>query len=125
MRLYRRLAGLLMARSNSIRVDNSEWEERHTSEIDRLIKAHMPSGSGIDTGTTIDLESSTPDRLVFVAGFHHMDQHGSYSGWTDHKIIVTPSLASEFDVRVTGRDRNEIKNYLAETYAIALCVEVA
>ena len=38
------------------------------------------------------------------------------------KIILEPSF-SGYDLRVTGRDRNQTKEYLADTYAFALDAE--
>jgi len=49
-----------------------------------------------------------------------MDEHGYYDGWTEHKVIVTPHLTHEFDLKVTGRDKNGIKDYIVETFDNAL-----
>lgn len=76
----------------------------------------LPSGSGVDSGTSIDWDKTKPNRIVLNTDYHHMDEYGHYSGWSDHQIIVTPDLASEIAIRVTGRDRNNIKEYLAEMY---------
>jgi hypothetical protein len=75
-----------------------------------------PSGAGVDTGIRFLEDESKENRLVFAFGFHHMNENGIYDGWTEHKAIVTPSLAFGFDVRITGPDRNWIKEYLAETF---------
>jgi hypothetical protein len=53
-----------------------------------------------------------------------MDEHGGYDGWTEHSIIVTPDLASGFDLRVNGRDRRDIKEYLAEIFGYALDADI-
>ena len=98
----------------------SDWFVRHTARAERIARECLPSGGGIDCGTTLDLQASTPERIVFNVAFHHMDAHGSYDGWTEHQIIVRPSLVYGIDLRVTGRNRNEIKDYLAETYQSAL-----
>jgi hypothetical protein len=97
-----------------------DWEARHSARIERATKDYMPSGSGFDSGTTIDLDASTADKLVFSTSYHHMNENGFYDGWTDHDIIVTPDLASGFKLRITGRDRNGIKDYIAETFDSAL-----
>jgi hypothetical protein len=36
----------------------------------------------------------------------------------------TPSLANVFDVRISGRNRNDVKPYLHETFSAALRQEV-
>ena len=80
------------------------------------IMAAAPSGSGIDSGTTLDEGRSSGERLVFYAGFHHMDDSGYYDGWTEHIITVTPSLVFDFTLRISGRDRNRIKDYMHDVY---------
>ncbi len=93
-------------------------------QIERLVKNHMPSGSGIDHGVQFDFESSNPDKLIFITHFHHMNSNGFYDGWTDHKVTVTPSLVNDIDVRIGGRDRNSIKDYLLDTFRYALRARV-
>ena len=87
-----------------------------------IMQEELPSGSGIDCGTEIDLDESTDKKIVLTLSYHHMNDVGMYDGWTEHKIILTPSF-SGYDIRVTGRDRNQIKEYLADTYAYALYAE--
>lgn len=96
-----------------------QFSEQRKREIDRLVDL-LPSGSGVDNGTSIDLDRSKPDRIVLTCSFHHMNDVGMYDGWTDHEIIVTPSLGFEYEIRVTGRNRNEIKDYLSDLYREAL-----
>ena len=112
--IYQAIANTLGAIANCQKSGNAEWEKRHSDTLDDLW-AEAPSGSGVDCGTKLD-DSSTPNRLVFNASFHHMDEHGGYDGWTEHQIIVTPDLVFGFDLRITGRNRNEIKDYLGELY---------
>jgi hypothetical protein len=90
---------------------------RLTAEL-RLqkLESFLPSGSGFDNGSTINLKESRPDRLVIDTAFHHMDEHGYYDGWTEHKVIVTPSLQWGYVLRVTGRNRNWIKDYIYEVF---------
>lgn len=101
----------------------AQLKQQRADEIKRLM-AHMPWGSGIDNGTKLDEERSTEDRLVFVVGYHHMNDGGYYVGWTEHLVIVTASLGYEFHLKVTGRDRNGIKDYLGDLYADVLREEV-
>ncbi len=123
-KLYQHLASSVQARLNCAASGNAEWLQKHSDNILSAVHYLMPSGSGIDGGTILDLISQSPNRLVFYCSFHHMDE-GGYDGWTDHTIIVTPDLAHGFDLRVTGRDRNEIKDYLAEVYHAALSQDVS
>ena len=118
--LYQRIAIALQAMENCRRTNNSEWLARHRETIETLVANHMPSGSGIDSGTKFDFDASSPNKLVFLTSFHHMNDGGIYDGWTEHSVIVTPDLAMEFGLKVTGRDRNDIKAYLGEIYNEAL-----
>jgi hypothetical protein len=83
----------------------------------------LPSGSGIDSGTKIDLDKSHAEKIIFYFGFHHMDENGFYDGWTEHTLVVTPSFTG-INLRIGGRDRNQIKEYLYDTYDYALTCEV-
>jgi len=112
--LYSELSALLANRS---RMDVDD-------KIERLVEDHMPSGSGIDSGTKLDMARSHADKLVFTFGYHHMDDNGYYCGWTEHTCIVTPSLRDDYNMRITGRDRNSIKEYLADTFSHALQTDV-
>ena len=114
--LIQLFASLLLSLQNCRTYANTESEARHTTTLDNLARRLLPSGSGIDAGVTLDILASTPERVVFRTSFHHMNDAGMYDGWTDHQVIVTPSLAFGFKLRVTGRDRNEIKDYLAELF---------
>ena len=121
-KLYATFASLVQARLNCIASHNDEWREKHSERIADLLD-EMPSGSGIDCGTKIDLDASTADKLVFDVAYHHMNDGGMYDGWTEHMVIVTPSLACGFTLRITGRDRNGIKEYLRDVYSDALTQE--
>ena len=86
-------------------------------EIEELLKNKGPAGSGIDTGTKFVAEESKTNKLVFSCSFHHMNDVGYYTNWTDHKIIVTPSFRpNDCDIRVYGRNQNGIKDYLADVF---------
>lgn len=86
-----------------------------TQRYDALVKL-LPSGSGFDRGTEFITVRSNCNRLVFRTAFHHMNENGFYVGWTEHDVIVTASLSYGIEVRVTGKDRNDIKEYIAEVF---------
>ena len=128
-KVYQHIASALQAmRTCQAKAANdanaAEWADRHETTIKQLIKRYLPSGSGIDCGTLLDFTNSKPNRLVLIAPFHHMNVHGYYDGWTDHTVIVTPDLAFGFDLKITGRDRNDIKEYLADTFHHGLSADV-
>ncbi len=97
---------------------NHRTNGTHKGKIWELQKL-LPSGSGIDSGTKIDASESNDNKIVLLCDFHHMDENGYYSGWTNHKVIITPAF-NGINIRITGRDRNSIKDYLHEVYDCAL-----
>lgn len=115
--IAREIAGLLQAIDNCAKSGNADWHIRHTQRLDALIKDHAPSGSGWDCGTTLDLQKSTPEKLIFTGSWHHMNDAGYYDGWTNHTITARASLVWGVDLRVSGRNRNGVKDYLGELFA--------
>jgi hypothetical protein len=97
-----------------------EWIGRHRDAADALCREYMPRGSGFDCGTRIDWDRTTADKLVFSTSFHHMNECGYYDGWTEHTVTVRASLVHELDIRVSGRDRNAIKDCIADAFSSAL-----
>jgi hypothetical protein len=109
------LAKTILARKHCLETGNREWFENWDSRISDILET-APSGSGFDSGTQLAIDESGHDKLTFYTAFHHMDEYGGYDGWTDHKVVVKADLVSDCIVRVSGRDRNEIKDYIAETF---------
>lgn len=124
--LAQKIAVTLAAYYNARKQGNLEWEKNHKTTLLDLEKK-LPSGSGIDTGTHIILESRKNyaecevDKFGFVlqTAFHHMNEHGMYDGWTEHQVRVKPTFVG-IDLRISGRDRNQIKEYLYQVYELAL-----
>lgn len=117
MKIYQAISQKLQAIENCIKSNNEEWEEKHRQAIEAIMKNTAPSGSGFDNGTILDEDNSTDNKLVFITSFHHMDENGYYDGWTQHSVIVTPSLVFGFDIRVTGKNKNDIKEYIGDVFA--------
>lgn len=119
----RRIATLLQSIENCAKSGNSEWHAKHSVTLVKLVKESMPSGAGFDAGTRLD-NNSTPEKLVFRTSFHHMNETGMYDGWTEHNVTVRASLVHGLSLSISGRDRNGIKDYIAETFELALSAEV-
>ena len=115
------IATAIQARDNCEASGNTEWYDRWDDLLEKH-EAELPSGAGWDCGTKIDFDKTTDTRLVLHGSYHHMNDGGMYDGWTDHSIIVTPTF-SGIDVRITGRDRNAIKDYLADLFHEAMTAE--
>lgn len=123
-KLYEQLARTLMALRNCQAHDDNRthWdamEDMHSDRIEKLCKDYLPSGSGFDSGSILQPES-TPDKLMIRADFHHMDENGFYCGWSEHTVIVRASLAFGFELRITGPNRRGIKDYISDTFHYAL-----
>lgn len=109
------------AYQNCVKNNNQEWQQRHCETIKQICSKVMPHGSGLDgTEIELDMDASKPNKFVFVnLDFHHMDENGMYDGWSNHTAIVTPTFAG-FNVKITGTNRNDTKDYLAEMIDAAL-----
>lgn len=123
MKVYQQIASSLSAMHNCEKSGNTAWYEKHKDTIDDIVTKYLPRGSGFDSGTQIDYERSTPNKIVFGADFHHMDENGYYDGWSEHDVIITPSLAFGFTLKVTGRNRDNIKEYIVDVFHDALSQE--
>ncbi len=98
------------------KVTGNEWATKHEITLKELADA-LPSGSGFDAQTTIDLERSHLERVIIHTSFHHMDENGYYDGWTEHTLTVTPSFLGHCRTRISGLNRNDIKSYIAEVFS--------
>jgi len=115
-KLYTKLSSLLSAIENCEESNNTKWLQKHGETLEKLITNHLPSGGGFDDGTSLDLSQSTPEKLVFETNFHHMNGIGYYDGWTSHKVIITPSLQCGFNLRITGKNKNDVKEYMYDVF---------
>ena len=113
-KLYQVIANKLQAMKNLEKDDPNGWYDKHAKSIEDLIKDHFPHGSGFDGDVRIDTNLSNPEKLVFFAEFHHMNENGYYDGWSTLKVVVKPSLAWGFDFKLTGIKRKY--RYDAEYY---------
>lgn len=123
MKLYRAIAQQIERYSRNL--DTApQWADDAESRIDELARDFLPSGSGFDSGCRIELDQSRIDKIVIRCDFHHMNDAGYYDGWTSHRAIVTPSLQSGFDLRITGKDKRGIREYIADCIHNALKEEI-
>ena len=93
--LYQHIASLLIARQNCIANGNTEWESNHSSSLESL-QDFLPSGSGFDSGTTIDIDTVEDSRgvpcIVLSTSYHHMNECGMYCGWSEHTVTIRPAF---------------------------------
>ncbi len=98
---------------------NYASRENHRERVEQLSRDYLPSGSGFDSGSHVDWNKSTADKLVFYTSFHHMNSNGFYDGWTEHNVTVRPAFEG-LNIAVSGRDRNDIKEYIAVSFEESL-----
>lgn len=84
------------------------------AEAQEFVDNTAPSGSGLDSG--IEVLKVTDTCVEFQADFHHMNDVGYYDGWTQHRVKVTPSLTNGFNIKISGKNKNEIKDYLYDIF---------
>jgi hypothetical protein len=109
---------------------NCEWHktvnERFIAQCEKNIENAqniLPYGSGFDNGCKIDIKKSGSDRVVITTSFHHLND-SYYTGWTEHTITVIPKLWGGFDLRISGKNQNDIKDYIHDVFSTELCVEI-
>lgn len=124
MNIAERIAGLLAARHNCRNTGNLEWLARHGEALRKVLDTALPHGSGFDAGFSIgedeEDDSNAGARIVLRTSFHHMNEAGSYDGWTHHRVTVYPSFVYTLRIVVSGPNRNDIKDYIAECVHTAL-----
>jgi hypothetical protein len=118
-KVYIELATRVTAMEHCIKRNNDAWFDKHGLVIDTVL-ATAPLGSGLDAGLTINLRKSRTDRLVLSTSFHHMSDTGFYAGWSEHDLVIKPSLQFGFELRITGENRNDIKDYLMDLFSFWL-----
>lgn len=102
-----------------------ERKEPDFSELERIAKEYLPSGSGFDCGCKIIEEKRYQNRIVIKAEFHAMDENGGYGGWYTYKIIVKPTFQNGLDFVIKGRDYNGLREYVGDCVYYAVTKEVA
>lgn len=112
------LSRAVVSGRNAEASDNAEWAEKWAERVVDIMEG-APSGSGFDSGTQLgDAHKQSDRRLTFATSFHHMNEAG-YNGWTDH-LVTAEMTFNGLDVKVSGRNRNDIKDYIAELFCFWL-----
>lgn len=113
-RVYEQLAGLAEAYHNCIKSGNVEWQEQHLDAMNQIADNCLPSGSGIDSGCTIDHDRSNANRLVICSSYYVMNEDGCYTHWIVFTVTVRPSLAHCFELSIKGKfgKEQDLKDYL-------------
>ena len=118
--LIQHIATIVDAYHTCVRTNEQIWRNRHLARLQTIERCCLPSGAGFDNGTTIALDASNADKIVFATAFHHMNDNGFYTKWTQHNVTVRPSFIHGVDIKISGRDYRGIKDYIYETFELAL-----
>jgi hypothetical protein len=124
MKLYQRISQKFDAYLNCIKSNNKIWEDKHKYDIEELVKNNLPSGSGFDSGTHFDFDKSKNNKLIFNTSYHFMDENGMYDGWENYKIEITPDLSLAFNIKIIGKNKNDIKDYILDCFCHDLGKEI-
>lgn len=116
------IAAACGARQRCIAANSGEWADSWSDYIRDIERNVLPRGSGIDNGIDIDREASNDDKVVLTLGFQHMNDGGYYAGWSEHRVIVLPAFQG-IKMGISGRNRNQIKDYLYELLEACLTSE--
>ena len=103
------------------------YNEYHLNKLNELLDK-LPTGSGIDAGSTIAFEECRWNKIVFNSAYHVMDEHGYYDGWIEFQIIVRPSFTG-FDLEIKPLRRKKYFNdylhdYVFDVFCDALDSEI-
>ena len=123
VKTYQALARNLQLIKQNLESD-PQTVEAARERIHKIAYNHLPSGNGIDNGVKVDIENSTPDKIILTFSFHHMDENGYYDRWNDYKVWIRPSLAWDFSIYIRGRNRNMILDYLYDLFNYAFNEEI-
>jgi len=122
--LYRALALEIDRYKRGIE-SGAPWADMAEDKIREFCRDYLPSGSGFDSGCYVEIEESRRDKIVIRCDFHHMNDSGFYDGWTTHRAIVTPCLLSGYALRITGKDKRGIREYIGDTIGHCLDSEIS
>lgn len=109
------IASAMQARANCIKSNNDDWYYKWTDKLESIQDNILPSGSGIDSGCTLQLDDIWQDKITIFTEYHHMNEVGYYTHWTKHKITVYPNFDG-IRLSITGKNDNGIKDYLYELF---------
>jgi hypothetical protein len=117
-KVYREIAQCIESK-NYIGSHSIDWMDY----LDDIVKNYLPSGSGIDSGNSIDMVKSNSSRIVINSAYHSMD-NDSYCGWNEFTIVVTSSLLSTFSISINFHGIKPksygLKDYLLDLYNYSL-----
>lgn len=102
---------------------NEKFEDMAQARLDAVFDL-LPSGSGFDSGTKV--ESIDASKMTLYSAFHKMNEHGSYVGWDEFRVVVKAAFDG-IDIRIfstAGGIKPEDRDYYADAFHDALTQDV-
>jgi hypothetical protein len=115
MKLYQKIARV---------ASQKNWAKR-SKELS-LLQELLPNGNGIrgQEGLAVILLESTEKRIVIETTYWHPNDSYETSRCTAHQVVITPSFEGEINIRITGKNENNVKKYLHDIFREALMNEI-
>lgn len=113
----------LAAHIYSLLVADHDKHELAPEILKHLVDNYLPAGSGFDTELQVE---QVPGAQAFTISFnyHHMDDMGGYTHWSEGVITVTPCFNGlDLDL-VTSEDDEAFKDCVLYTFHQALSEEL-
>ena len=121
MELYQELASLLKWRKTV----NEEYQKQLEDKLD-ILTNYLPSGSGFDDGSVVDVNKSNNNKIIIHSAYHHLDNNGFYDGWSNFSIIIKPDLMFGFTLTLIGNTTIrkyfdcDFRNYVIDIFSDTL-----
>jgi len=107
----------------------SGWYDQIEYQIESIMEEHFPSGSGFDSGCTLNLDDPKGEKLIIDCPYHCMNDNGFYDGWVYPSVIITPSLCHDYNMRINwkgygGKYKFLLDEYIGEVFTTCLDKEI-
>jgi hypothetical protein len=112
--VIQKIARLVQAYHNCIKTNN-DYGNIHLSNLEKIEQNYLPSGSGFNSGTKIDIKNSKINKVILLTSYDNMDENGYYDKYLDYKIIIKP-LFDTIDIQVIGSNYNQLKDYILQEF---------
>lgn len=90
---------------------DKKWVVPSKARLSELLEP-LPRSNGLDAGVVFDWNRSKPNKFIFSFNYYYRDKRGDRSGWTRHQLIITAGYFNKFYMRITGRNKNKMKESL-------------
>ena len=105
MKLYQKIARVASQKNKSLK-------EKELALLQEL----LPYGNGIETGCVISLKS-THKRIVIDIAYGHPNYTDDI---TTYQVVITPSFEEGINVRITGKNKDKLIEWLQKQYLQAI-----